>query len=453
MTPTSTSKADTAASSDADPGAARAAESAQAEAVCPVCRGAGFLYPVSAGGTADYSRAVPCRCREPDLAQERQSLLQRYSNLGHLSHYTFDTLRPDGRSGSIIGYVAAYKAAREFADQPSGWLVLVGPVGSGKTHLSCAVANYRLGLGQQAFYVCTADLLDHLRSAFNPSSEISHDELFEQVKNAPLLVLDDFRVEDATTPWAKQKLEQILNHRYSLRLPTVIVTDLAPGDMDVRFSERLLDAEISHVFHIGRFGASSIDVPPLPEGLRRETFESFDLRRVELSREQQDNLAMAHKLARDFAADPEGWLIFQGTNGCGKTHLAAAIANYRIAADQPVLFMVVADLLDYLRSAFGPDSRVSYSRFFDEVKQHPLLILDDFGELAASSWAKSKLFQLINHRYNARLPMVVTTSQSLEEIEARISARFADPQIGTVFNIIAPHFSIDVSDHGSEGRA
>ena len=161
---------------------------------------------------------------------------------------------------------------------------------------------------------------------------------------------------------------------------------------------------------------------------------------------------MAHRLARDFAAEPDGWLIFQGTNGCGKTHLAAAIANYRIAEGQPVLFMVVAALLDYLRSAFGPDSRISYARFFDEVKQHPLLILDDFGDLAASPWAKSKLSQLINHRYNARLPMVVTTSQSLEEIEARISARFADPQIGTVFNITAPHFSVVVSDHGGSGR-
>lgn len=443
MTPTSTSKAATEASSGAEPVTPQAGLPRGVDAACPVCHGAGFVHPLFPSGLPDYSRVVACRCREPQLVKERQRVLEKYSNLGHLAHYTFSTLRPEGRNGYVAGYAAAYGAARGFAEQPSGWLVLVGPAGSGKTHLSCAIANERLSAGQQVFYVCTADLLDHLRSAFNPSSDMSYDDLFEQVKNSAVLVLDDFRVEEATSPWAKQKLEQILNHRYSVRLPTVIATDVSPAEMDVRFSERLLDGEICRMFQLGRPHAGGLDVPPLPDGLRRETFESFDLNRVELSREQQQNLKMAYDLAYGFAREPEGWVVFQGTNGCGKTHLAAAIANVRIAAGAPVLFLVVADLLDYLRSAFGPDSRVSYSRFFDEVKQCPLLILDDFGEQSASPWAKSKLFQLINHRYNARLPMVVTTSLSLEEIERRISARFADPQIGTVFNIIAPHYSVD----------
>jgi len=403
-------------------------------------------------GAPDYARVVPCRCREPELARERQGVLERDSTLGHLAHYTFETLRRDGRTGSVAGFAAAYDAALEFAAQPSGWLLLVGPLGSGKTHLSCAVANHRLGAGQQVFYGCTADLLDHLRSAFSPSSEVSYDDLFEQVKNTGLLVLDDFRVEDASTPWAKQKLEQILNHRYSLRLPTVIATDVAPAEMDARFSGRLLDGDACRVLHLGRARAGGLDMPSLPEGLRSETFESFDLRRVELTREQQENLRMAYDLARNFALDPDGWLILQGVHGCGKTHLAAAIANYLMAEGKSVLFVVVADLLDYLRSTFGPDSKASYARFFEEVKQCPLLILDDFGEESASPWARSKLFQLINHRYNARLPLVVTTSLSLDEIESRISSRFADPRLGTVFNITAPHFNVDGCERGAGDR-
>ncbi|NLE95659.1 MAG: ATP-binding protein, partial [Dehalococcoidia bacterium] len=310
--------------------------------------------------------------------------------------------------------------------------------------------NERLSRGEPAFYISAADLLDHLRAAFNPGSELTYDDLFNQVKNAPLLVLDDVRSEGATE-WARQRLDQILNHRFNLRLPTVITSDSALEDLEPGVTRRFGDAELCSVLVLGDLRNTALRMPDLPEGLRQETFDNFDLRRLELTREQQQNLEMAYHLAQEFAGQPEGWIVYQGAHGCGKTHLAAAIANARIAAGQPVLFLVVADLLDYLRSAFGPDSKVSYARFFEEVKQSPLLILDDYGEQASTPWAKSKLFQLINHRYNARLPMVVTTCLSLEEMEVRISSRFADPRFNTVFNIMAPHYNVDVSEHRPGG--
>ncbi len=263
-------------------------------------------------------------------------------------------------------------------------------------------------------------------------------------------MLDDVRAEGASD-WARQKLEQILNHRYNLKLPTVITTDTALDELDPSLSERFANTAFCRVYSLGQPRSSSLQMPALPQGLREETFASFDYRRVELSREQQQNLEVAYNLAAEFSEQPEGWLVFQGIHGCGKTHLAAAIANARLAAGQPALFLVVADLLDYLRSAFGPDSRVSYSRFFEEVKQTPLLILDDYGEQSSTPWARAKLFQLINYRYNARLPMVVTTVMTLDDMETRISSRFADPRFGTVFAILAPHYNVDVCDNHSSG--
>jgi len=75
-----------------------------------------------------------------------------------------------------------------------------------------------------------------------------------------------------------------------------------------------------------------------------------------------------------------------------------------------VLFIVVPDLLDHLRSSFGPDSRVSYDALFERIKKAPVLVLDDFGEHSATSWAQEKIYQLINYRYNARLATVITTA-------------------------------------------
>lgn len=174
------------------------------------------------------------------------------------------------------------------------------------------------------------------------------------------------------------------------------------------------------------------------------TFEAFDSRRVNLTAEQRENLAAALDLARNFARHPQGWLVLQGANGCGKTHLAAAIGNYQLKHGRPAFFVSVADLLDHLRSTFSPDSQVTYDELFERVRNAPLLILDDLGEHSATPWAREKLYQIINHRYNACLPTVVTTGIPLEEMETRISSRMVDPRVSNVFNVIAPDYRSDL---------
>jgi DNA replication protein DnaC len=410
--------------------------------ICPVCRGAGFVHPPLDSGKVDFSRVIPCRCSRGELRKKKTEHLGKYSNLGSLSQLTFDNLSPKGKAAGAISqerFVQIYQAAKAFADNPRGWLVFLGPTGSGKTHLACAVANYRLKLGEPVFYVAAADLLDHLRSAFSPSSETTYDELFEQVKNVPLLVLDDLTLGSANA-WAKEKLEQLLNHRFNTRLAMVITTDVPLERMDERLRGHLTDTEFCQVWTIELASPlesrSSLEL----ELLRNMTFDNFDHKRLELPAEQRQNLHQAYNLAVEFARSPEGWLMFQGVNGCGKTHLAAAIANYRLAQRKPVLFVVVPDLLDHLRSTFSPDSKISYDEFSEKLKETPLLILDDFGEQSTTPWAQEKLYQLINYRYNARLPMVVTTCLSLDEIETRISSRMVDPRISLVFNITAPDY-------------
>jgi DNA replication protein DnaC len=410
--------------------------------ICPVCKGAGFIHPALDSGKPDFSRVVPCRCSKGELRKKKTEYLEKYSNLGSLSQLTFDNLSPKGKAAGTVSqerFAQVYQAAKAFADDPKGWLVFLGPSGSGKTHVACAVANRRLKLGEPVFYITAADLLDHLRSTFSPTSDTTYDELFEQVKNVPLLVLDDLTLGSAT-PWAKEKLEQLLHHRFNARLATVITTDAPLERMDERLRGHLVDSEFCQVWTIEQKSPLESQGGLKLELLRSMTFDNFDHKRMELPLEQRQNLRQAFNLAVEFARSPEGWLIFQGVNGCGKTHLAAAIANYRLAQGKPVFFVVVPDLLDHLRSTFSPDSKISYDEFSEKLKETPLLILDDFGEQAATPWAQEKLYQLINYRYNARLPMVVTTCLSLDEIETRISSRMVDPRISLVFNITAPDY-------------
>jgi DNA replication protein DnaC len=254
-----------------------------------------------------------------------------------------------------------------------------------------------------------------------------------------LLVLDDLGAQ-SSTPWAKEKLEQLLNHRWNNQLPTVIVSIAPTQDLEERIRTRLVNSDFCQVYELG-------EKPILPiygwaPEFKREkemTFDNFDWKRAK-PMEVRENLERAFHLALDFAKSPDDWLVFQGVNGCGKTHLAAAIVNYRYKMREPALFVVVPDFLDHLRSTFSPESRETYDQFFESVKNTPLLVLDDFGKQTTASWAQEKLYQLINYRYNARLPTVVTTNMSTDEMDNSISWRFADPKISTLFHIIAPNY-------------
>ena len=117
---------------------------------------------------------------------------------------------------------------RDFAEAPEGWLVILGPHGSGKTILAAAAANRCIDRGHVVFFSHVPDLLDHLRATFSPTSDIAYSELFEQVKSTPILVLDGLG-SHSTTPWAEEKLGQIINHRYNAALPTVVTTAASLG--------------------------------------------------------------------------------------------------------------------------------------------------------------------------------------------------------------------------------
>jgi DNA replication protein DnaC len=410
--------------------------------VCPICKGVKFVYPLLPTGKPDYSRVVPCQCTQKEAAEGRQAHLQRYSNLGSLTRLTFASI-PKGKSESSATqeqFKRACEAAKAFAADPKGWLVLVGPSGSGKTHLAAAIANHCIENGQPVFYITTPDLLDHLRSSFGPNSEVPYDEFFEQVRNAPLLILDDLGAQ-SSTPWAKEKLDQLVNHRLNNQLPTVIVSIVPIEELEERIRTRLLNSSLCQIYELGEkaVALSTSGWAPGFERQKKMTFENFD-KRPNLSLDQRDNLRAACDNAIAFAESPKGWLVFWGGNGCGKTHLAAAIVNYRFKMKKPALFIVVPDFLDHLRSTFTPESKISYDHLFEAVKSTPLLVLDDFGRQTTTPWAQEKLYQVINYRYNAELPTVITSNYAPEELDSAICSRFRDSMIVMLFNITAPNY-------------
>ena len=393
----------------------------------------------------DFGRAFPCRCVLDEREDQRLTRLQRYSNLGPLTRLTFDNLMIRGRTTDPHNqerFAQAAAAAREFAREPGGWLVFCGPSGCGKTHLAAAIANGAIEMGQPTLFVVAPDLLDHLRAAYSPNSDLRYDELFEQVRNTPLVVLDDLGAHSAT-PWAQEKLFQLVNHRYNHRLPTVFTTSRPVEELDERLRSRLTDAGLSRVFQLecgagartGAFGGLALPI------IREMTFESFELGGMYSSPEAAQSLRNVLRAARNFAESPEGWLVLLGRTGCGKTHLAAAIGHYLEAKGMAVEFCVVPDLLEMLRSAFREDAAVGrFDHVFETVRTAPCLVLDDLGVHSATPWAQEKLFQILNHRYNAKLPTVVTVGCALDDLPEAWVSRMYDTKVSMIFEIEAPDY-------------
>lgn len=218
---------------------------------CPYCGGAGYVRLDVPVGHPSFGQPVPCRCKEREMAErhrleeERRLVeLDRFFSLKPFSDKTFATFNPNA-----MGASEAYNAARKFAEDPDGaqnrWLVLLGAPGTGKTHLAAAIANQRLTVGSSVFFAVVPDLLDHLRSAFAPSSEVPYNEMFETIREVELLVLDDLGAQNSTA-WATEKLFQLINHRYNYRMPTVITTNVqAFQRLDERIASRLSDPTLA----------------------------------------------------------------------------------------------------------------------------------------------------------------------------------------------------------------
>lgn len=394
-------------------------------------------------------------CRQRDVSEQVREHLYSLSHLDELKELTFNTFRPRGQIGlgekQASSLEMAFNQANHYARNLNGWLLLQGGYGCGKTHLAAAIANFAVGIGVPTLFLTVPDLLDMLRFSYD-SADTTFEDRFNEIRNASLLILDDFGTQNATG-WAQEKLFQIINYRYINKLPLVVTTNLSLDEIEPRFRSRLSDRELVTDVRINapdyRRPLDDTGHPELSSLslMTRKTFGSFEDRTSEgLQADEIKSMQKALKAAHTFAEKPKGWLVFMGGYGSGKTHLAAAIANYRAGLGDPPLFVMVPDLLDHLRATFSPNSSVAFDRRFDEIRMASLLILDDLGTQSMTPWVREKLYQLFNYRYNAELPTVITTSDSLDEMDPRIRSRLLDGKLCSIYAITVPGY------HGNRGK-
>ena len=331
---------------------------------CLECNGIGWQTKNVPVGHTDFGKVLLCDCQSAKIGTEQANKLYRYSNLESLKRFTFQTLKDDyWKSDPTIDskYSESLRSIKEYTDNLKGWLVLTGPHGSGKTHLASAIGHYIINKGHLVLFVHVPDLVDHLRSTFHPTSETSYSELFDQVKNTPYLILDDLGLQ-ISSPWAQEKLRQIINYRYNLELPTVITIGDNLSKSDPYILSRIKDVNNGNILDLGRaLSQTTTNIGDIPVIMQKTmTFQNFVFERQNLTNEQYLSLTAALNSAKSFAKNPDGWLTLYGETGVGKTHLAVAIAVEQIKKDSS------KDSLT-LNLINNPD-------FFNEIPSHVLRV-------------------------------------------------------------------------------
>lgn len=211
--------------------------------VCSICRGIGWVGRGVPVGHPDFGKLFTCECQQERIEAERHGRFVKYWNLEGMSRFTFEALDSDVVD---LQFAEAWQAAVAYAAAPDGWLTFVGPNGGGKTHLAAAIAHRAIANSVRGYFVDALDLLDDLRETFNPSSDVSYSELFDRVREVPLLVLDGLEGR-GDTAWAERKLRQILGRRSNAPLATVITTAVPLDSIDPYIAARIRRGKVVEV--------------------------------------------------------------------------------------------------------------------------------------------------------------------------------------------------------------
>lgn len=203
---------------------------------CTVCGGSGFkMVEVKDSKGRSILRATKCECQMRQHSRRLVDLANIPDRYQHCELSEFFTelggkLQPSLANAKL----AAGRFVEEYPVERDG-LLLIGPIGVGKTHLAVGIVKELMAQkGARCLFYDYRELLKEIQNSYNASVQTTEMEVLRPVFEAEVLVLDELGAVKPTE-WVWDTVSHILNTRYNDKRTTIITTnyrDLPPGGND-----------------------------------------------------------------------------------------------------------------------------------------------------------------------------------------------------------------------------
>ena len=191
--------------------------------VCPLCEGSGWK-PVSAAAPGQPRRVTRCDCMAGARVQRLLEAARIPARYEHCELTNFDPPRGPHFEALSNARLQAGRFVEEYPVEKTG-LLLVGPIGVGKTHLAVGILKELISSkGIPCLFYDYRELLKGIQNSYNASVQTTELEVLRPVFDAEVLVLDEL---GATKPteWVWDTVSHILNTRYNDKRATLITTN------------------------------------------------------------------------------------------------------------------------------------------------------------------------------------------------------------------------------------
>jgi DNA replication protein DnaC len=202
---------------------------------CPKCSGTGWVSS-DRDGLAIAERCDCVEIERVDHLSQRAQIPPNFENAS-FENFRLPQDNPTAQRGLADAMLAVSAYARNFPNNAKPGLLLVGPPGTGKTHLVVAVLKLLLSRGYEGLFFDYQNLLERIRAGYNETLGASSREAYQSVLETEVLLLDDLGAH-RTTDWVEDTVTAIVTYRYNQRKPLLATTNLVDPEMGSSLIEK-----------------------------------------------------------------------------------------------------------------------------------------------------------------------------------------------------------------------
>ncbi|MEP6716825.1 MAG: ATP-binding protein [Terriglobia bacterium] len=195
--------------------------------VCPECNGTGWKIVER----DEVSGAVRCECAAVGRSErllDGADIPPLYANAS-FDNFLLPRENPVGYRELTEVFLSVRGYAREFPHAQKPGLLLLGEPGTGKTHLAVAAFRAILNKGFEGLFFDYQNLLDRIRSGYDPTSNSGDKETYRIAMDKEVLLLDDLGAH-RVTDWVEDTVTSIITYRCNNRKPFIATTNLIDSD-------------------------------------------------------------------------------------------------------------------------------------------------------------------------------------------------------------------------------